>query len=76
MSSGQKEIMGLKVPEAEAAAVRPHRIGTLLPQAEVEGQILCTMVHCPYCGTVGRCAAEVQPGSYFRCLHCGALFRT
>lgn len=80
MSIGQKVIMGLRVPEEEAASVRPVQIRRLLPETppegEVELQAFCTLVCCPYCGKPARCAEEAVPGSYFRCLDCGALFRT
>lgn len=80
MSAGQKVITGLKVPEDEAASVAPSQIRRLLPEASPEGEVelqaFCTLVYCPYCGKAGRCAEDAVPGSYFRCLHCGALFRT
>lgn len=71
---------GIKVSPEEAGNLDATRIFRLLPPAptppEVEAQAFCTLIYCPYCGGAGRCGVEPPSGSYFRCIHCGALFRT
>ena len=80
MSAEMKVKKGIKVAAAEAESLDPKQIAVLLPdappQAEVEAQTFCTSIQCPYCGKSGRCDIDPVPGQYYRCINCGALFRT
>jgi hypothetical protein len=71
---------GIEVAPEEAKKVDPKEIVGLLadapPPGEVEGQTFCTSIQCPYCGKSGRCNIDPVPGKYYRCINCGAIFRT
>ncbi len=71
---------GLKVAADEVESLDPQQIVVLLAdtpaQAEVKGQTFCTSIQCPYCGRYGRCDINPVPGTYYRCINCGALFGT
>ena len=80
MSADLEVKKGIKISAEEAAHLDPEQIATLLPhtpaQEEVEGQAFFALIHCPYCGAFGRCGADPVPGKHYRCMQCGALFRT
>jgi len=80
MSAEMEVRQGIKISADEAVSLDPQQIAVLLPdaspQAEVEGQTFCTSIQCPYCGKSGRCDTDPVPGQYYRCINCGALFRT
>jgi predicted RNA-binding Zn-ribbon protein involved in translation (DUF1610 family) len=80
MGAGNEVRKGIKVAPEEAERLDPKQIRVLLPEppapAEVEAQTFCTSIQCPYCGKSGRCDLNPDPGKYYRCMNCGALFRT